>query len=164
MKKLSHLGMATFLLGAMTISSISFAGEHGDRKMCSGHHAQHGAEFGGQGKDVKRLGKALDLTVEQKATLKTQREATKEQQKQSMTALHAAHKALMDAADAGAKPAELTVLANNLGKLQGQQALARAQAQQQFIAILTPEQKQKMIELKAKREAKMAERKEKRES
>jgi periplasmic protein CpxP/Spy len=170
MKKLIGMRLGLGLVGALGLASaLSFnaiAGEAG--KNCD-HHGPKGGEMhmnGGMGMDrhFHQMDKALNLTDAQKTSAKALREGKKEQRKANMDAIRTAHKALADAADSGAKDAQLKPLADKLAKLQAQDALERAQSQREFIALLTPEQKQKMTEMKAKREAKMAERKTMRES
>ena len=124
------------------------------------HCPHHGAGFG-PGKGEHHLLKKLDLSDEQKAALKAQREAKAESRKALGEQHQQAKAALMAAAEAGESDSKLQFLADALGKLQAQQALARAQEHKAFLTLLTPEQKTKLDELKAKREAKMQERKDK---
>jgi Spy/CpxP family protein refolding chaperone len=104
------------------------------------------------------------LTDVQKETLKAQREADKTAREVLHTKLFAAREALATAVNAGANDAEISALADTLGKLHAEQALAGAKAQKAFLAVLTAEQKQTLAELKAKRQDRKDGRKAARES
>lgn len=144
-----RLYAAGFLL--LSIAMPGFAGE--GHKGCDGMRSGMGwhasEQFDGRG--LRHLGKALALTDAQKDTLKTQREANKASRDALQTRLFDARKALASAVDRGASDAELTALAETLGKLHAEQALAGANSQKAFLAVLTDEQKQTLVELKAKR-------------
>lgn len=152
------------LLSVASIAVPTLAGEAG--KKCEGkHYATKMAEHNGlAGREFRHMGKALALTDVQKETLKAQREADEA----ARDALHAkladSRNALAAAVDAGANDAELNALADTLGKLHAEQALAGAKAKKAFLAVLTEEQKQTLAEAKTKRLERKAERKEVRES
>lgn len=153
------------LFSAASIAVPSMAGGKG--KGCDDMH--HAAGWSGQsGLDGRQLrggiGKALDLTDSQKETLKTQREANKAAHQALQTKLFDAREALATAVSAGASDSELNALADTLGKLQAEQALAGAKTQQAFLAVLTEEQKQTLAQLKAKRLERRENRKETLES
>ena len=162
--KLNKVFMAgLLLLSAASIAVPTMAGENG--KNCEGrHHAAKWAEHDGfAGREFRHLGQLLALTDAQKETLEERREA----EESARTALHAkladARVALATAVDAGANEAELNALADALGKLHAEQALAGAKAKKAFLSVLTEEQKQTLAEAKAKRLERKAERKESRE-
>jgi periplasmic protein CpxP/Spy len=148
-----------FASGAILCSVVSLVpvmadetAKNVDVKHHSGKWGEH-ERFGGR--DFNRLGEALALTDTQKETLKSQREADKTARTVLHDRLKAAHEALVTAASAGANDAELAALADILGKLHAEQALAGAKKQQAFLAVLTVEQKQKLNDFKAKRMERM---------
>lgn len=145
MKSFKLLASSALLLGSIALTAPGFAGDWGDK----GGPKQEGDWRHGQ--SGKRIEKMLDLTDTQKETLKTQRVTNKSERQALREKITAAHEALSTAVEAGANDAELAALAENLGKLHAQQALAAAQAHKAFVAVLTDEQRKKLAELKAKR-------------
>ena len=145
MKSFKLLAGSVIFLGSMALAIPGFAGERGAK----GEWRHHGGFEGHGGKRIENL---LDLTDAQKATLKTQREAQESTREARQAKIAAAHDALAAAVEAGANDAELSALAETLGKLHAEQVLAGAKARTAFIGVLTDEQKQKLAELKAKRE------------
>ena len=116
------------------------------------HHTSKWAEHDGfDGREFRHIGQALALTDAQKETLKAQRETDKTARDALHVKLTDARQALAIAVDAGANGTELSALAEVLGKLHAEQALAGAKAQKAFVAVLTQEQKQTLAELKTKR-------------
>ncbi|MEN0037519.1 MAG: Spy/CpxP family protein refolding chaperone [Cellvibrio sp.] len=159
----SNKFLATGIL-LLSIASIAMPTLAGDGKGRDGrHHAWAGQEGFGGG-DFRHVGKALDLTDAQKETLKAQRESDKAAREALHAKLFEAREALTTAVNSGANDAEISVLADALGKLHAEQALAGAKAQKAFLAVLTAEQKQTLAELKAKRQDRKGERKAARES
>lgn len=152
------------LLGAASIAIPTIAGESG--KNCEGkHHAAKWAQHEGfAGGELKYMGKKLALTDAQKETLKAQRKADENERDARHAKLAEARAALANAVEAGANDAELNALADSLGKLHAEQALAGAKAKKAFLALLTEEQKQTLAEAKAKRLERKSERREARES
>lgn len=150
MKSNKLLATGILLLSVTGMAATSLAG---DGENCRGkHHAAKWSEHEGfGGGDFRHIGRELALTDAQKETLKTQREANKPARDSLHTKLADARQALAAAVDAGANEAELNALADTVGKLHAEQALAGVKAQKAFLAILTPEQKQTLAELKAKR-------------
>lgn len=146
MKSFKLLAGSVILLGSVALAMPGFAGERGDK----GDWQHRGGGFEGHG--GKRIEKLLDLTDAQKEALKTQREAQSNNREAQQAKIADAREALATAVEAGANDAELNVLADTLGKLHAEQALAGAKARKAFIAVLTAEQKQKLSELKDKRE------------
>lgn len=152
------------MLGAASIAIPTIAGESG--KNCEGkHHAAKWAQHEGfAGGELKYMGKKLALTDAQKQTLKAQRKADENERDARHAKLAEARAALANAVEAGANDAELNALADSLGKLHAEQALAGAKAKKAFLTVLTEEQKQTLAEAKAKRLERKAERREARES
>ena len=148
-------------------SSISMQGMAGDgQKGCDGsrHGSTWEANAGFDGRAARHLSKALELTDEQKATLKTQREANKNARDTLQGKVFEARNALTMAVNAGANYTELSALTETLGNLHAEQALAAANAQKAFFAVLTEDQKQTLAEIKSKRLERKANRKEARKS
>lgn len=164
MKSNKSLMAGLLLLGAASIAVPTIAGEAG--KNCGGkHHAAKWAEHEGlAGREFRHMGKALALTDAQKEILKAQRKADESERDTRHVKLAEARGALAAAVEAGANDAELNALADSLGKLHAEQALAGAKAKKAFLAVLTEEQKQTLAEVKAKRLERKAERREARES
>lgn len=164
MKSRNSFMAGLLLLGAASVAIPTIAGESG--KNCEGkHHAAKWAQHDGfAGSEFKHMGKKLALTDAQKATLKVQRKADESTRDARHAKLAEARSALASAVEAGANDAELNALADSLGKLHAEQALAGAKAKKAFLAVLTEEQKQTLAEAKAKRLERKAERREARES
>lgn len=164
MKSNKLLVASILLFSAASIAVPTMAGDRG--KGCDDLH--HAAGWSGQegfdGRNLRGVGRALDLTDTQKETLKTQRESNKAAREALQTKVVDAREALATAASAGASDAELNALADTLGKLQAEQALAGAKNQQAFLALLTEEQKQTLAQLKTKRLERKESRKEALES
>lgn len=156
MKAIKLLATGAFLLASVGLiaPTIASAGQDCDSKYHSDKHERfnHKGHFG-------RMDKVLDLTDAQQETLKIQREANKARHKTLRTKIQDTRSALNNAVEAGANEAELSTQAEALGKLHAEQALATARDHQAFLALLTPEQKEKLAELKAKRIERMKERK-----
>lgn len=147
MKSFKFLASTAVIIGSLTLAAPGFAG--GDRDFDHGfkHHHDWRPDHGG-----KRFENFLELTDAQKETLRAQHKAEKSAQRALHSKIAEAHQALNTAVESGANEAELSALAETLGKLHAEQALAGAKAHKAFIAVLTPEQKQKLAEAKAKRE------------
>ena len=148
MKAIKLLAASALLIGATGMVVPTMAAEAG--KSCKdGYHMN---KFAGHSvKHAGHFGRVLDLSDEQKATLKAQRDANKDAQLAVKKQLHEARAALTTAVEAGANEAELNALAETLGRLQAQQALAGAKNHQAFLAVLTQEQKDALAEFNSKR-------------
>jgi protein CpxP len=164
MKSNKLLATGILLLSVVSIAVPTIAGEA--RKNCESKH--HAAKWTGHdsfaGREFRHAGKALALTDAQKETLKAQREADEAARDALQAKLANARSALATAVDTGANDAELNALADTLGKLHAEQALAGAKAKQAFLGVLTEEQKQTLAEAKTKRLERKTERQEARES
>lgn len=150
MKSNRLFATGVLLLSFASVAAPTFAGDIA--KNCD---AGHGGKWLGQesvgGGNFRHLGKTLNLTDTQKETLKAQREESKAAREALFTKLADARQALATAVDAGANESELNALAETVGKLHAEQALAGAKAHKAFLAVLTTEQKQTLAELKTKR-------------
>jgi Spy/CpxP family protein refolding chaperone len=150
MKSNRLLAIGVLLLSVTSVAVPALAGDAG--KNCDArHHTRWAGHENFGGRDFRHLGKALDLTDAQKETLKAQRETDKAAREALFAKLADARQSLATAVNAGANDAELNALADTLGKLHAEQALAGAKAHQAFLATLTAEQKQTLAELKTKR-------------
>lgn len=133
--------------------------KHQSGKSHGGKHGKRGGKHGGKHM-MMRMAKKLDLSDEQKAQMKSLREA----QKGSMQELRAEMKALrtkmqeLDPTDSNA----VDVLAAEKGALAAKMFKARNEARVAFENLLTTEQKEKLVEMKAERKTRMEERKQKR--
>ena len=148
MNKWKALAGSLIIGGALTTSGLVMAfpdGDHGPR----GHHK------GGfhQEQMFDRLADELDLTEGQIAQLEANREAGKENRKADRKAMREVHKQLREAIESGADQAALDTLAVKLGQLKVKKFQRIHEQRAQFESILTPEQKTRLDELKAKREA-----------
>lgn len=152
------------VLSAACIAVPTMAGEAGKNCDAKHHSAKWADHDGFAGREFRHLDQALALTDAQKETLKAQRETDETARNVLHTKLAEARRALAAAVDAGANDVELSVLADTLGKLHAEQALAGAKAKKSFLAVLTEEQKQTLAEAKTKRLERKAERKEVREA
>lgn len=148
MKAIKLLATGALLIGAAGIVVPGMAADTG--KSCKdGYHMDKFASHGG--KHSSHFGRGLDLSDAQKETLKAQREANKVAHIAAKDQLKVAYAALNSAVEAGANEAELNALAETLGRMHAQQALAGAKKHQAFLAVLTDEQKQALSERKSKR-------------
>lgn len=156
MKSIKLIATGALLMGAASLVVPSMASEtqtssprehHWMGK--GGYH--HKSEGLNQDQHTGRWERMLKLTDAQKETIQSQREAEKTARKALRQDQQAALSALHNAAAAGANEAELSALADEVGRVHAQQALAQAKSQQAFLAILTAEQRQTLAELKNKR-------------
>jgi len=148
------------LMSGLVLAGGAYAGQ--DSKPCPDHPPMHkfGPEQGGRA--MGHMMKELNLTEAQQAQLKTQREAQEQNRKARFEKMKTAREALHQAVESGASDAKLKSLAADIGKLESENALDMAKSQQAFMAILTPEQKQKMEKMRAEHQQKMQERMEQR--
>ena len=96
-----------------------------------------------------------DLTDAQREQVKAIHERHAAEMKPLIEQSQAAHKALHDNVLAGGT--NLRALAMELGKAEGDLAFANAQIQGEVLALLTPEQRQKMQEMQQRRQSRGAE-------
>ena len=169
MKK-THIVLATVLASVVGFGSAAVmaqGGGDGERQWKQhsgehkgGKHGKRGGRHGGGKHSMNRMGGKLNLTDDQKAQMKTLREgqkAGKQALREQMQQLRQDMQNL-DPNDATA----VAALAARKGELSQQMFTAKSQSRLAFEAILTPEQKAKMAEMKAERKAKRSERMQKR--
>ena len=155
-RSLSALALAAALVAAPLAASAAsgMPDDGGSRHHQKGGHefGRHHGGFGHHGGD--RGFRALDLTQDQQDRIfkirHEQAQAVYDQKK----ALRAARTALRDVARADAfDEAKARQAADALGQAQAQLALLRTQTQAQIHAVLTPEQRQKLAQMRAARHA-----------
>jgi len=105
------------------------------------------AGLGGPG--ILRILSRLELTDEQQESVKKITEEAKEKDKAVAEAVVEARKALREAVDKGEESA-IRKAATDIGKVLGDQAVLKVQTMASIKKVLTPEQLQKLEELKAK--------------
>lgn len=137
----------TMMLAIVSATSIANAGEQG--KEC-----KHGMTAEMHGKPGRHMARALSLTENQQQTLKDQHQSSAETRKQLREQIRVAEQGLKDAVISGASDNRLQELADQLGKLKATAALERAKSHKAFLAVLTPEQKEKYEQLKAEHKGK----------
>lgn len=152
MTKWQHFITAAATTAALGASTLVFA-EHdsfstgdGEERACK-HDKK---DRGDSEKRLKHLSKKLDLSDEQEAQLKArmmQDEESKSARKESMKTLR--HK-LQQAANDNASEEDIHALADQLGDLIAEGAIARANKKQAMEEILTPEQQMEFTALMAK--------------
>lgn len=96
--------------------------------------------------------KKLNLSDDQKKKLADMRTAEEPAQKELHQKLQTAHEALRKAGDANADDVTLNRLAKDFSDLIAQQEVWRIKQHQQFLAILTAEQQQKLEVLRSEHE------------
>jgi len=168
MKK-TNLVLATVLTTIMGFGSgaamadDSASGErswkHHSGKSHGGKHGKRGGRHGGKHM-MMRMAKKLNLTDEQKAQMKSLREAQKGSRQELRTEMKAL-RTKMQALDPNDSNA-VDVLAAEKGALTVKMFKARNEARVAFENLLTDEQKVKLATMKAERKARMEERKQKR--
>lgn len=119
-----------------------------------GHgHDGRGDRFSSDGFDGGRgkahLEKILGLTEDQQKTLTAAREKEQAAAVELREQAIAARAAIFKAAESNASDEELNKLAANSANLRAQLELGRIKTHRQLVAILTPEQKQKLSEWEA---------------
>lgn len=123
--------------------------------------------FGKRGDGHKMMLRGLDLTDEQKAQIKTITQASKETSQPIREQMKANREKLQTLSDDGNfDQAQVQEIANRQGALSAQMIVEKEKTKSQIYAILTPEQKAKAAEMKArfkqKREQRMQKRAERR--
>jgi len=108
-----------------------------------------GRTAGPGGPAILHILSRLDLSDEQKESVKKITEAAKEQNKAAAEAAVEARKVLREAVDKG-EESTIRKAATDLGKVLGDQAVLKVQTMASIKKVLTPEQLQKLDELKEK--------------
>ncbi|MGB3426444.1 MAG: Spy/CpxP family protein refolding chaperone [Castellaniella sp.] len=157
-RSLSALAMVAALAAApLAASAASGAGMPADGG--PRFHQKGGHDFGRHGGDSARRGmdhgmRALDLSQDQKDQIFKIRHDQEQAFYDGKKALRAAHQSLRDIGRADTfDEAKAKQAADALGQAQSQLALLRAQTQSQIRAVLTPEQRQKLADMRAPKRA-----------
>lgn len=136
--------------------------DRGFRGPGRGHGPGPGPD-GGPGFMLERLVDRLDLTVAQEDQIRDMMQAHREANRSTHEAMVEARRALHEATVApSVDEAALRQLAADIGTLQGDLAVARAQLWQQVRGVLTPEQATELDALMARHRERMEERREER--
>lgn len=128
------------IMGATTLSAEPFMmGEHckSEKGMYKGHKGKHD--------NMRQIMQELNLTDEQKATLKADRQAMRETMKAKRATMKGASRGMsqfvtVNGVDRNAMIAQATERATNMANM-------RADRIEKLMSILTPEQKIKFVEL-----------------
>lgn len=156
MKKLTAaiLSIVLVAMGAMFV----FAQDGAGQKDGKGKFGKRGGHRGGHG----MMFRGLDLTDEQKAQMKTIRQASKESTKSIREQMKANRQKLQTLSESGTfDEAQVKAIAAEQGNLSAQMIVEKEKVKTQMLAILTPEQKAKAAEMKAQFKQKREERKQK---
>lgn len=147
--------MKNILLPFLTAAAFSFgvpafAGDNCDGDKKAKHFEHGGKHFSRDHKNpLKHMSKKLDLTEQQETQIKALFDEQRAERKANKPE-KAANLAQLDP-NAADYSTQVAALANQRAEQAKQGVLARAELQQKINAILTPEQQQKMLEMKAKR-------------
>lgn len=144
------------IVAASLVSLTAGASPASDEK-CSSDHPHHpmagpdgeGAPFFRQGFNGFPEEGKLNLSDDQKKKLADMRTAEEPAQKELHQKLRTAHEALRQAGDTNADDVTLNRLAKDFSDLLAQQEVSRIKMHQQFLAILTLDQKQKLDALRS---------------
>lgn len=164
MKKVIATVSAIALVAIGTIFVIAQSGEgNPDGKRGFGQHGKR-AHFGGRhkrgGRMMGRMFRQLDLTDEQKAELKSIRQASRENMKPIREQMHANRQSLRDlTANGSFDEAQVQAIASQMGSLHAQMIVEKERNKAKMFAVLSAEQKAKLAELRQSFEQKRAERK-----
>lgn len=143
-----------FIIGFATAAVVSFGGyaaaqETADPDQdCKDKHSYH--HHKGE-RSFPHMADVLQLTEEQKQTLTAHKEEQRVSYREHRQQIRQTQRALHQAVANSAGDAEVTELAERLGDLTAQQTIARAKEKQFLLSILTPEQKEKMEQMRSER-------------
>lgn len=150
MKNWRHLITGITTLAVVSLGNYALAEETADPgKDCKGKHSFHQHMKGDR--PFEHMGRMLELTDEQKQTLAARKDEQRTQYREQRQQIRQTQRALHEAVANNANEAEVTALAEKLGDLNAQQVIAQAKDKQFLLSILTPEQKEKMEQMKSKR-------------
>lgn len=150
MKNWRHLITGITTLAVISLGNYALAEETADPgKDCKGKHSFHQHMKGDR--PFEHMGRMLKLTDEQKQTLAARKDEQRTQYREQRQQIRQTQRALHEAVANNANEAEVTALAEKLGDLNAQQVIAQARDKQFLLSILTPEQKEKMEQMKSKR-------------
>jgi protein CpxP len=162
MKKIIVAIIAVAIVSIGSILAIAQTTDGGTDKKWGkrgGHHRGGKMHRGGGGMMFRRL----DLTEDQKAQMKSIREASKTATAPLREAMKANHQKLTEATANGAfDEAQVTTIANEGAAIKAQMTVQREKVKSQMFAILTDEQKAKAAEMKATMKQRFQERRNKR--
>lgn len=148
-----HFVTAAATTAALTLSSGALADKGGDGDY-SGKDCKGGHEYRADGKNaekrLKRLAKKLDLTDEQQAQIKTRMESNRSVASARRDEIHNLRSQLQQAARDNASDGEINALADKLGNLIAEGAVAKVQREKYMNEVLTDEQQQEYQKIKEK--------------
>ena len=150
-----NVALATVLISTVGFATAPAMAEGGEGGWKKGHKGHHGKMHhrGKRGKHMmKRMARKLGLTDEQKAEMKTLREAHREEMK-PLREQRKAIRTSLEALDPAAADydAQITVIADQQANLARQMFILKNKMKQQMSAVLTDEQRAKMKEMRAER-------------
>ncbi len=150
MKNWRHLITGITTLAVVSLGNYAMAEETADPgKDCKGKHSFHQHMKGER--RLEHMTRFLELTDEQKQTLAARKDEQRTQYREQRQQIRQAQRAVHEAIANNADETEVAALADKLGDLNAQQVVARAKEKQFLLSILTPEQKEKMEQMKSKR-------------
>jgi len=162
MKKLTAaiLAIAIVTLGAMFVFGQAEGDENIDKRRFS-----HRGKFKNRGMRGNRMFRHLELTDAQKVQIKAIRDASRESTKGLRDNMHETRKQLRELGTDGVfDQGAVEVLAAQQADIHKQMIIERQRAKSQIFALLTPEQKAKLDEMKARFAERRNERMEKRKA
>lgn len=155
--------LITSVLVAAMLAPLAMAAEEGAPR---GQRSSGGGMMGygmGDGNFAQmllgRMGEELNLTEEQKASIQKIADESKSAVEANREAVRTAMQNLNEAADKGDEAA-ITAAGKAAGEAMTKQALQRAEVAKKVNAVLTPEQKAKLEQMKADMKTRMQERRE----
>jgi Spy/CpxP family protein refolding chaperone len=154
----SKIGLAALAAAAVLLPLAVLAQPpgHGGHRGPGGHggmERHHGAAHG-----LHHLFQELDLTDAQKDQVKTLFSGAKEDSQEAREAYRDARKALHEAIHAEAfNEAAIRQAAASVATFEANRAVARAELFQEILKVLTPEQRQKLAEIRADRQERFEE-------
>lgn len=141
--------VSTLAIASMGLSTMTIAGHNHDRDG-AGHSFM---KPGHGGKAIKRMARKLDLNEEQKSQMEALFEGTQDQRESRHDAMKEARQNLHQAIISGASQSDVQLMADKIGQLVADKAMARYQMRLKMKDILTEEQITKMDELRDKRKS-----------
>jgi protein CpxP len=140
------LALAILTMGGLLVFAQSADGIKTDAAKSERKGRHHFGKRGGHG----MMFRGIDLTDEQKSQMKAIREANKAQFAPIREAMKANRQKMQEATANGAfDEATVTMLANEQAGLMAKMTVERARIKSQTFALLTSDQKAKLVEMKA---------------
>jgi Spy/CpxP family protein refolding chaperone len=147
--------LAVALLGAGS-AAVAVPGGHGATGKAY-HQAEHAGKRGEHYKHrhqfQDRLANRLNLTEEQRQAWQEERARLQADNRPDYREIREAHKALREARQNNASELEIAALHDNLKQLRIEHRTVMQEQRERFVAILTPEQREQLAELKAEHKA-----------